>query len=272
MSAMNGLDDTRDQSGLGRYVRQTALAGFGDAAQERLAAARVLVLGAGGLGSPTLLYLAACGVGTLGIVDDDVVEEHNLARQLIHATSAVGMTKVASAAQTLERVNPDVEVVQHRIRLDAGNARSVVTAYDVVVDCADNFEARYAVSLAAQQAGVPHVWGAALGYDGRVSVWSPPDGPCLSCVFPLRPGPGVIPTCVEVGVFGPVCGAVGSMQAAETVKIVTGVGEPMVGRLALFDARRGSWQIIPVRRHPQCPQCPQCHQRHASHSRGSGEE
>ncbi len=240
---------------LTRYSRHVLVPGVGDEGQRRLRNARVLVVGAGGLGSPVLLYLAAAGVGTIGIVDFDVVDVSNLQRQVVHATSAVGTAKVDSAAATLAEVNPGVVVERHRLRLDAGNALDLVRGYDLVLDGSDNFPTRYLVNDACVLAGRPLVWGSVLRFDGQVTVfWStpPPGYPAIGYrdVFPRPPAPGTVPSCAEAGVLGAVCGAVGSAMAIEAVKLILGVGEPLLGRLAVLDALAGTWRQVPLRPAP----------------------
>ena len=238
-----------------RYARQLLLPGFGSAGQDALIAARVLVIGAGGLGSVTAPYLAAAGVGTIGIVDDDVVDESNLQRQLLHDTASVGMPKVASAAARLLALNPLVRVETHPVRLDAANAVELIGSYDLVVDGADNFATRYVVADAAALTGRPHVWGSILRFDGQVSVWWPPHGPCYRCVFPAAPPEGSVASCAEAGVFGSLCAAIGSVQASEAIKLLSGLGEPLIGRLLVHDALAATWSTVAVRANPQCALC-----------------
>lgn len=244
---------SRDE--VARYARHILLPGVGMAGQERLAAARVLVVGAGGLGSPALLYLAAAGVGTIGILDADVVETSNLQRQVVHTDADVGRLKTESAAETVAAVNPHVRVVRHDGWLDSANALEVLRGYDVVLDGADNFPTRYLVNDACALLGIPHVWGSIYRFDGQVSVWWAGHGPCYRCVFPDPPPPGAVPSCAEGGVFGALCAAIGSVQVTETLKLVLGVGEPLVGRLLVHDALRMTWDTLPVRRDPDCPVC-----------------
>ncbi len=238
-----------------RYARHILLPEVGLEGQRRLAAARVLVVGAGGLGSVALTYLAAAGVGTLGVVDDDVVETSNLQRQVVHGTSDVGRAKTASAAERVADLNPHVTVVEHPVRLDADTALDVLADYDVVVDGADNFPTRYLVGDACALLGLPHVWGSIYRFDGQASVWFAGEGPCYRCVFPQPPPPGAVPSCAEGGVLGALCSAVGSVQATEAVKLVLGIGEPLVGRLLVHDALRMTWDTVPVRPNPECPLC-----------------
>jgi molybdopterin/thiamine biosynthesis adenylyltransferase/rhodanese-related sulfurtransferase len=238
-----------------RYARHILLPDIGAEGQRRLANARVLVVGAGGLGSPALLYLAAAGVGTIGIVDDDVVDTSNLQRQVVHGVADVGRPKTESAAETVASVNPLVTVVRHDLRLTADNALEVLADYDVVLDGADNFATRYLVNDACVLLGLPHVWGSIYRFDGQVSVWFAGHGPCYRCVFPDPPPPDAVPSCATGGVLGVLCAAVGSVQVAEAVKLVVGRGEPLVGRLLVHDALRQTWDTLQVRADPACPVC-----------------
>ena len=238
-----------------RYARHLLLPGLGTDGQRRLRAARVLVVGAGGLGSPALLYLAAAGGGTLGVADDDVVETTNLQRQVVHGVADVGRPKTASAAEAVHAISPETEVVEHRERLDAGNALDVVADYDIVLDGADNFPTRYLVGDACARLGVPHVWGSVFRFDGQVSVWWAGEGPCYACVFPHQPPPDAVPSCAVGGVLGAVCAGIGSVMATEAVKLVTGTGEPLVGRLLVHDALRQTWDTLPVTADPGCRVC-----------------
>lgn len=239
---------------LERYSRQTRLPSWGRVPQERLRAAGVAVVGAGGLGSPTLLYLAAAGVGRLGIIDDDHVALSNLHRQVIHTTSSIGTSKAASAAARVRDLNPHVDVVEHTDRLRASNALETLGAYDVVVDGSDSFATRYLVNDACLRLGIPLVWASVLGFDGQLSVFRK-GGPCLRCLFPTAPVAGSVPSCAEAGVVGIVPGQLGVAQAAEAIKLVSGVGEPMAGRVALYDGLSGRWSELPLRRNPDCPGC-----------------
>ncbi|MFD7024249.1 ThiF family adenylyltransferase [Promicromonospora sukumoe] len=229
-----------------RTARHLLLDGFGLAAQERLAASRVVVVGAGGLGSPVLQYLAAAGVGTLGIIDDDVVDASNLQRQVLHSAADVGRAKPDSAADTLRGLAPDVEVVAHRERLTRENAAAILGGYHLVVDGSDTFETRYAVSDAAAGLGLPVVWGTVLGWDGQVSVfWSAaPDGRAITYPDVFGPQPPEGESCATVGVLSPACGVVGSTMAVEAVKVLTGTGDPALGRLLAYDARTSGWDTI----------------------------
>ncbi len=238
-----------------RYARHLLIPEVGLLGQRRLKAARVLVVGAGGLGSPALLYLAAAGVGTIGVVDDDVVEASNLQRQVVHGVGDVGRAKTASAADTLAGVNPLVTVVRHDVRLHSGNALELIGGYDLVLDGSDNFATRYLLNDACVLLGKPHVWGSIYRFDGQVSVWWAEHGPCYRCVFPEPPPPGMVPSCAEGGVLGVLCAAIGSVQTTETLKLLTGVGDPLVGRLMVHDALRQSWDTLTVRKDPDCAVC-----------------
>lgn len=238
-----------------RYARHILIPGVGREGQERLAAARVLVVGAGGLGSPALLYLAAAGVGTIGVVDADVVELTNLHRQVIHSDADLGHLKTESAEAAVHRVNPHVTVVRHDLTLDSSNALDVIRDYDVVVDGTDNFPTRYLINDACVLLGKPHVWGSILRFDGQVSVWWKGHGPCYRCVFPEPPPPGSVPSCAEGGVFGILCAAVGSVQSTEAIKLLLGIGDPLTGRLLVHDALRQTWDTLTVRADPACPVC-----------------
>ncbi|MGL4743338.1 MAG: ThiF family adenylyltransferase [Dermatophilaceae bacterium] len=238
-----------------RFARHLLLPGMGADAQRRLRAARILVVGAGGLGSPAVMYLAAAGVGTIGVADDDVVEVTNLQRQVLHGDVDVGRPKVASARDAVGRMTSLTEVVAHPVRLDAGTAMGLVADYDVVLDGADNFGTRYVVGDACARLGVPHVWGSVYRFDGQVAVWWAGKGPCYACVFPVPPPPGAVPSCAVGGVLGSVCASVGSVMATEAVKLVTGAGEPLVGRLLVHDAWRQTWDTLPARADPACRVC-----------------
>jgi adenylyltransferase/sulfurtransferase len=244
-----GRELSRDE--LARYARHLVLPGVGPAGQRRLANARVLVVGAGGLGSPILLYLAAAGVGTLGIVDDDVVEASNLQRQVIHGVSGLGIPKTASARAAVAEINPHVEVVEHRERLTTANALDVLSGYDLVLDGTDAFATRYLVSDAAEVLGIPCVWGAIYRFTGQVATfWGAPpagvEGVTYRDVFPVPPPPGASPDCAAGGVLGAMCGTVGSVMATEAIKLVTGAGETLLGRLAVYDALACTWRHLTV--------------------------
>src|SRR5690625_1646044 len=245
-----------------RYSRHLLLEQFGELGQRRLRAARVLVMGAGGLGSPILHYLAAAGIGHVGIVDDDVVETTNLQRQVLHTTADVGRPKTTSAAEHVRALNPEVEVTEHHLRMDATNAREIIGAYDIVLDGTDNFPTRYLVADVCADLGVPLVWGSILRFDSQVAVfWSrppqPAEGPAYPAVtlrdlFPSPPPPGATPSCGQAGVLGAMCGQVGSLMAAEAIKLITGIGEPLLGRVAVLDVLAARWHEVELR--PAAPE------------------
>lgn len=238
-----------------RYARHLALPHVGVEGQRRLKGARVLCVGAGGLGSPVALYLAAAGVGTLGLVDFDVVDATNLQRQILHGTRDVGRSKLDSAVDRLRDVNPHVAVVPYPVRLSSENALEIIADYDVVVDGTDNFPTRYLVNDACVLAGKPNVYGSVFRWEGQVSVFAVPGGPCYRCLFREPPPPGLVPNCAEGGVMGVLPGIIGSLQAMETLKILLGVGEPLVGRLVIFDALEMAWREVSLTRNPACPVC-----------------
>jgi len=243
-----------DATQLDRYSRHVILDDVGPEGQKRLLDARVLVVGAGGLGAPVIQYLAAAGVGAIGIVDDDVVERSNLQRQVIHGDGDVGRKKVDSAADFVADLNPDVDVERHELRLDAGNARELVADYDVVVDCSDNFATRYVVNDAARIEEVPVSHGAIYKFEGQATTLAP-DGPCYRCLFPEPPEPGTVPDCASTGVLGVLPGTVGCLQATEAVKLLVEVGDPLVGRMLFYDAMDLSFETVPYARNPDCPVC-----------------
>lgn len=244
---------SRDE--LVRYARHLALRDVGIEGQERLRDSRILLVGAGGLGSPAALYLAAAGVGTLGVVDADRVDATNLQRQIAHGTADLGRLKVESAAERIRDLNPHVQVVEHPVRIDRTNALDLVKGYDLVIDGSDNFPTRYLVNDACVFTGVPFVYGAILRWDGQVSLFATPDGPCYRCLFREPPPPGLVPSCSDAGVFGVLPGVVGSMQALEALKWVLRTGDSLAGRLLLFDALESRWREIEVPRAPDCPVC-----------------
>ena len=233
-----------------RYSRHLIIPEIGALGQRRLKNAKVLVIGAGGLGSPALLYLAAAGVGTLGIIDDDAVDLSNLQRQVIHGVADVGRPKIESARDAVARLNPLVDVRLHDVRLDASNALELFSGYDLILDGADNFATRYLVNDAAAILGKPYVWGSIFRFDGQVSVFWEKHGPTYRDLYPEAPPAGSVPSCGEGGVFGMLCAAVGSLMVTEAVKLITGVGRSMLGRVALFDALGGSWREIRVAKDP----------------------
>ena len=244
---------TREQAS--RYSRHFLLSEVGEAGQAKLLQARVLCLGAGGLGSPVALYLAAAGVGTLGIVDDDVVDLSNLQRQILHTTDRVGTPKVESAAITIKALNPDVRVVEHRTRLDSSNIMSIIKDYDIIVDGCDNFPTRYLVNDACVMTNKTNVHGSIFQFEGQVTVFKPHAGPCYRCLFPEPPPPGMAPSCAEAGVLGVLPGLVGCMQALETIKLILGAGDPLIGRIAKLDTLSFDVTMLRLRRDPKCPMC-----------------
>ena len=244
-----------DREEIYRYARHLVLPDVGMEGQQRLKASRVLCVGAGGLGSPLAMYLAAAGVGRIGLVDDDVVDESNLQRQLLHGTSDVGRTKLDSAVARLAEVNPHTRVVRHDTRLDSGNALEILSGYDVVVDGTDNFPTRYLVNDACVLLGKPNVYGSVFRWEGQVSVFATEGGPCYRCLFREPPPPGLVPNCAEGGVLGALPGIIGSAQAMETIKLLLGVGRTLAGRLLIFDSLEMSWREVALRRNPKCPVC-----------------
>ncbi len=238
-----------------RYSRHFLLPEIGVEGQEKLLNAKVLLLGAGGLGSPTALYLAAAGVGTIGLVDDDVVDVSNLQRQVIHTTDRVGVAKVESAAKAMGDINPGIEVVQHRARLDASNIMEIISGYDVIVDGVDNFPTRYLLNDATVRLKIPVVSASILGFDGQLSVFAPYDGPCYRCLYPVPPPAELAPSCGANGVLGVLPGTMGLLQATEVIKLVVGTGEPLIGRLLLYEALGTTFTELKVRRDPECPIC-----------------
>jgi len=237
-----------------RYSRHIIMPQVGSKGQRNLLDAKVIIVGAGGLGSPIAVYLALAGVGTIGIVDFDVVEISNLQRQILHRQSDIGKSKVLSAKQSLAEYNSDVKVVGHEAPLTSENAMEIISQYDIIINGADNFPARYLVNDAAYLSGKPLVDGSILIFDGQASVFIPGQG-CYRCLFPSPPPPGVVPSCAEAGVLGALPGMVGSIQAVETMKLILGVGEPLVGRLLLIDALSMDFRTVKLRRNPQCPLC-----------------
>ncbi len=238
-----------------RYSRHIMLPEVGEEGQAKLLESRVLLIGAGGLGSPSALYLAAAGVGTLGIVDFDVVDATNLQRQILHNLDRVGQLKVESARETLSALNPDVKIEPYATRLDADNILDIMAEYDVVVDGADNFPTRYLVNDASLHLRVPVVHGSIFRFEGQVSVFSPYAGPCYRCLFPEPPPPELAPSCAEAGVLGVLPGIVGSLEAMETIKLLLGIGDPLIGRLLTYDALSEEFRTLKLRRDPDCPAC-----------------
>jgi adenylyltransferase/sulfurtransferase len=240
---------------LRRYARHLTLPDVGVAGQRRLKAAKVLVIGVGGLGSPAALYLAAAGVGTLGLVDADTVELSNLHRQVLHGTAAVGTPKLDSAARRLRDANPEVRLVLHETRLTSHNALGIIGDYDVVVDGSDNFPTRYLANDACALLGKPDVYGSVHRFEGQAAVFWAAKGPCYRCLYREPPPAGLVPNCAEAGVLGVLPGIVGTLQAAEAIKLVLGVGDPLLGRLLVFDALRMRFQEVSVPKDPACPLC-----------------
>jgi molybdopterin/thiamine biosynthesis adenylyltransferase/rhodanese-related sulfurtransferase len=238
-----------------RYHRHLLLPEIGEAGQQKLLESKVLLLGAGGLGSPAALYLAAAGVGTLGIVDMDVVDASNLQRQILHNTDRIGERKVDSAKKTLTQLNPDVDVVTYDVRFGADNVREILSGYDVVVDGTDNFPTRYLLNDASLLERIPVVHGSIFRFEGQVTVFKPYDGPCYRCLLPEPPPPELAPNCAEAGVLGVLPGIVGSIQALEAIKVLLDLGDPLVGRLLAYDALDESFRTFKVRRDPKCPAC-----------------
>lgn len=238
-----------------RYSRHLLLPEIGEEGQEKLLASKVLLVGAGGLGSPVALYLAGAGVGTLGIVDFDVVDATNLQRQVVHNLDRVGRLKVESAAESVRRLNPDVKVLPIAERLSAVNVLDLMAGYDVVVDGADNFPVRYLMNDASLHLRVPVVHGSIFRFEGQATVFHPYQGPCYRCLFPEPPPPELAPTCAEAGVLGVLPGIVGSIQAVEAIKMILGIGRPLVGRLLTYDSLTEDFRVLQVRRDPACPAC-----------------
>src|SRR5216684_2491633 len=239
-----------------RYSRHILIPEVGEAGQAKLLKAKVLLIGAGGLGSPAALYLAAAGVGRLGIVDDDVVDESNLQRQILHDTERVGMPKTESARQTIQKLNPDVTVDEHRVRLTRENALELFRPYDLIIDGSDNFGTRYLVNDACVLLGKPNVHGSIFRFDGQATTFIPGGGrPCYRCLFPEPPPPELAPSCQEAGVLGVLPGIIGMIQAVEAVKVILGKGEPLVGRLLLYDALEQKFREVKYARDPHCPAC-----------------
>jgi molybdopterin/thiamine biosynthesis adenylyltransferase len=238
-----------------RYSRHTLLPEVGVEGQLKLLNANVLLVGAGGLGSPAALYLAAAGVGTLGLVDDDVVDESNLQRQVIHTTDRVGVPKTESARITISQLNPDVEVVEHQTRLDADNILEIIEDYDVIVDGADNFPTRYLLNDASVRLRKPVVSASILAFDGQISTFVPYEGPCYRCLYPTPPPAELAPSCGAAGVLGVMAGVMGLLQANEVIKLVAGIGEPLIGRLLLYDSLGTRFTELKVKRDPECPVC-----------------
>ena len=238
-----------------RYSRHLIIPDVAMVGQQRLMNAKVLCVGAGGLGSPALMYLAAAGVGTLGIVEFDTVDESNLQRQIIHGQSDIGKSKAQSAKEKISEINPYVKVITHEVRLDNSNVKEIFSQYDIIVDGTDNFATRYLVNDACVLLKKPYVWGSIYRFDGQASVFWAEYGPCYRCLYPEPPPPGMVPSCAEGGVLGVLCATIGSIQTTEAIKVITGVGEPMIGSLMIYDALEMSFRKIKVRKDPNCPLC-----------------
>src|ERR1700753_3412571 len=238
-----------------RYSRHLIIPDVGMTGQKRLKNAKVLVVGAGGLGSPALLYLAAAGVGTLGIIDFDVVDESNLQRQVIHGQSDVGRPKAVSAKESVQEINPLVNVILHEERLDSSNVMAIFFGYDLIVDATDNFATRYLVNDACVMLNKPYVWGSIYRFDGQASVFWSEHGPCYRCLYPDPPPPGMVPSCAEGGVLGVLCASIGSIQVNEAIKVLTGIGEPLGGRLMIYDGVGMNYRSVKVRKDPNCALC-----------------
>jgi len=249
-------ETTLEPKELQRYARHLSIPDVGIEGQRRLKAARVLCIGAGGLGSPIAMYLAAAGVGKIGIVDDDAVDFSNLQRQLLHGTGDIGRSKLESAADTLGEINPEVQLECYDARFTSENAREIAAPYDLIIDGTDNFQTRYLSNDLAVLTGKPNVYGSIFRFEGQVSVFAPHlGGPCYRCLFPEPPEPGMVPSCAEGGVLGVLPGIVGSLQANEAIKLILGLGEPLVGRLVHFDALAFRFREFKLRQNPECPVC-----------------
>jgi adenylyltransferase/sulfurtransferase len=238
-----------------RYSRHLIIPDVGMMGQKRLKNARVLCVGAGGLGSPALMYLAAAGVGTLGIVEFDTVDESNLQRQIIHGQSDIGRPKAESARDSIKEINPYVDVVIHDERLDSSNVMPLFSQYDLIVDGTDNFATRYLVNDACVLLGKPYVWGSIYRFDGQASVFWSEHGPCYRCLYPEPPPPGMVPSCAEGGVLGVLCASIGSIQVTEAIKLLTGIGDPLLGRLKVYDALEMDYREVRIRKDPNCAIC-----------------
>jgi molybdopterin/thiamine biosynthesis adenylyltransferase/rhodanese-related sulfurtransferase len=238
-----------------RYSRHMLLPEVGPGGQQRLLESKVLLLGAGGLGAPVALYLAAAGIGTIGIVDDDVVDASNLQRQVIHSTETIGEPKVESAKKTIEKLNPDVNVVTYNTRLNADNIMEIIDGYDIIVDGVDNFPTRYLLNDATVRLQIPVVSASILAFDGQLTVFKPYEGPCYRCLYPVPPPAELAPSCGENGVLGVLPGTMGLLQATEVIKLILEIGEPLVGRLMLYDALAEEFTNLKIRRDPECPIC-----------------
>jgi len=248
-----GPELTVDQ--VGRYSRHLIIPDVGMSGQRRLMNAKVLCVGAGGLGSPALMYLAAAGVGTLGIVEFDTVDESNLQRQIIHGQSDIGKSKGESAKASIAEINPNVNVILHETRLDVDNVMEIFAQYDLIVDGTDNFATRYLVNDAAVLLKKPYVWGSIYRFDGQASVFWAEHGPCYRCLYPEPPPPGMVPSCAEGGVLGVLCASIGSIQTTEAIKLIMGIGDSLIGKLMVYDALEMEYRKVNIRKDPNCPIC-----------------
>jgi molybdopterin/thiamine biosynthesis adenylyltransferase len=238
-----------------RYSRHIILPEVGGLGQTKLLEAKVLLVGAGGLGSPAALYLAAAGVGTVGIIDADVVDLSNLQRQILHTTADVGRPKIDSAKEALQSLNPDVNVVTYHELLHSSNVFDIIRGYDIIVDGCDNFPTRYLVNDACVMANIPNVHGSIFRFEGQATVFKPNEGPCYRCLYPEPPPPGMVPSCQEGGVLGVLPGIIGTIQAIETIKLILGIGKTLIGRLLMYDALKMAFRELRLRRDPACPLC-----------------
>jgi len=238
-----------------RYSRHTLIPEVGEEGQFKLLDAHVLLIGAGGLGSPAAYYLAAAGVGTLGIIDADVVDDSNLQRQILHNTGRIGQYKAESARETIKALNPDVNVITYIERLDESNVRNIIADYDVIIDGTDNFPTRYLLNDAAVLENKPVVHGSVFRFEGQLTVFKPYDGPCYRCLYPEPPPPALAPSCAEAGVLGVLPGIIGILQATEAIKLILGIGDPLIGRLQTYDALAGEFNELRLYRDPNCPAC-----------------
>jgi adenylyltransferase/sulfurtransferase len=254
-TASSHTDATLSSDELQRYSRHLTLPEFGKEGQEKLKNSSVLLVGAGGLGSPAATYLAAAGVGRIGLVDFDTVEASNLQRQILYGTSDVGRPKLEAAAERLNDLNPHVEVERHEVRLTSDNAMDIIDGYDVVADGTDNFPTRYLVNDACVMTGTPNVYASIFRFEGQVSVFATEDGPCYRCLYEEPPPPGLVPSCAEGGVLGILPGFVGTLQATEVIKLLAGIGEPLIGRLLMVDALNMDFRTVNVPTNPECPVC-----------------
>lgn len=255
MQALVTEQATLSNEEIRRYSRHVIMPEVGIEGQRKLKASKVLLIGTGGLGSPTALYLAAAGIGTMGLVDYDIVDESNLHRQVIHGLSTVGKSKLDSAEIRLKDINPDIEIVKYNVPLTSDNALEIFEPYDVIIDGTDNFPTRYLVNDACAKLGKPNVYGSIFRFEGQLSVFYAQEGPCYRCMFPEPPPPGLVPSCAEGGVLGILPGTIGTMQATEAIKLILGIGEPMIGRMMLYDALEMSFTTIKVHKNPDCPVC-----------------